>query len=152
MTPEPSSESITTPRTDALEERNQVDDARQDASDARQDRAELKQVRTNQSIVTLRDIYEIADKRMERLEHAMEKLVDTTNHRLEKFEVWTQKFDQLLDMKADKDELITSWGERILRISWARWAVGAVLLAGITTAGTQHWFVRGAEWLEGFFS
>lgn len=161
MTPELGSDVIKTPRTDALEERNQTDDVRQDLSDARQDRAEKKQARVSEDIVTLRDIYDIADSRMSRLETAMEKLVDTTNHRLEKFEEWTASIANILptlatkkdlDDKADKDSLLTSWGERILRISPVRWVLGAALVALLTTAATQHWLIRAADWFEGFFS
>lgn len=53
-----------------------------------------------------------------------------------------------LDKKADKDDLLSSWGERVMRISLIRWGIGAALLAFFTTAASQHWFTWMAKFIE----
>jgi hypothetical protein len=150
-------------RTDKLVARNAFDDVRQDESDARQDRAEKKahdrkvvvDERAHKQDVTLHDVLYILEGRMGHIELSMTDLAQASNHRMQAFESLVasmdEKWSKAIGLKADKDDLLTSWGERLLRIPLARWILGVIGLALITTAATQHWFIHAATWFEGFF-
>ncbi len=158
-----------------LQLRNTFDDNRKDLSDQRQDRAEEVARHHSEDLVTLRDIYDMADRRMSRVEDSVARLTNASNHRMERFEHWlyttdgniTRGFTEVKELiakkadaaavnlamedKADKDELVTSWGVRLLRHGWFRAAMGTVMLVVITEAASQHWFIQAAQWFESLF-
>lgn len=152
----------------AISEHGAQPSARQDLADARQDVAEERLSRTE---VTLGDIYHTftitmnqIDGRMGRIETSMDKLSNSSNHRMETFELWVAKFSEALALKADskvvnlalggkadKDELVTSFVVRLLRHAWFRVVMGAIGMAVITEASTQHLFISAAQWFESLF-
>lgn len=45
----------------------------------------------------------------------------------------------LINRKVDKDDLLTSFGERLLRLGPVRWFLGVVAAATVSTTLVQHW-------------
>lgn len=89
--------------------------------------------------------------RMDTLRDGQAELVATTNHRLDDFrDAMTDKdrytsaallvMETRISKKANKDELLTSLGERVMNKSYIRWLVGAGFAALIGTATVQHWW------------
>ena len=137
---------------DKLEQRNRNDDERQDKSDRRQDRHEK---RLDKQDVTLHDVLYLLDGRMGHIETAVKDLTKATNHRMEAFEALVVKMDAkwlaLLSVKADRDELLTSWGERLLRNRAVRWVAGMLFGATLVTAAIQHWFASAFHFIGRMF-